>query len=150
MDLMILHLSALFHLSFPSVGNWVHYEALYEGEPLIIEKTVLSHDADTDVFQIRSKIQYRNEVLKNETIAQPGTFLYTPKKVEQVLQNCVRREGAIGEVTLDDQVIPVCEFYNEDSQLSEMIGPVPFGLIRFQVYLEDETFLDFHLTRFTL
>jgi hypothetical protein len=49
---------------------------------------------------------------------------------------------------IEDKVIKVCEFYNEDSQLSYMIGEVPFGQVKFQIYLQDEDFLDFNLTRF--
>jgi hypothetical protein len=30
-----------------------------------------------------------------------------------------------------------------------MIGPVPFGQVRFQVYLQGEEFLDFNLKKFS-
>ncbi len=58
-----------------------------------------------------------------------------------------RGQGALWDLMVLGSKMRVCEFYHEDSRLTYILGPVPFGLIRFQVYPGEEEFLDFHLTK---
>ena len=134
--------------AYPALGDFVRYEAKYEGSMVVMEKRVLSHDETENAFEIRTVITYKDRVLKDETFTLPHNFLYTPEKVASVIKNCEIREGAISQVDVQGKKLTVCEFYNEESLLTDMIGPVPFGLVRFQVYLEGEEFLDFNLSAF--
>lgn len=134
--------------AYPSLGDFVRYEAKYEGSMVVMEKSVLSHDVVENTFEVRTLVTYKDRVLQDETYALPHNFLYTPEKVASVLKNCEMREGAISNVVVQGKKLTVCEFYNEESQLTDMIGPVPFGLVRFQIYLEGEEFLDFNLSSF--
>jgi hypothetical protein len=134
--------------AYPALGDFVRYEAKYEGSMVVMEKRVLHHDVSENTFKIRTLVTYKDRVLQDETFVLPHNFLYTPEKVASVLKNCEIREGAISHIEVQGKKLTVCEFYNEESQLTDMIGPVPFGLVRFQIYLEGEEFLDFNLTVF--
>jgi hypothetical protein len=134
--------------SFPKVGDFVRFEAHFQGDHYKIEKKVLAYDQEKDLFKVRTLSLVNNEISQDQSHDLPRNFLYTREKVENVFKTCVSREGALGQMRIEDKVIKVCEFYNEDSQLSYMIGEVPFGQVKFQIYLQDEDFLDFNLTRF--
>ncbi|MBU6153904.1 MAG: hypothetical protein KGP28_06340 [Bdellovibrionales bacterium] len=133
-------------LAFPSVGDRVRYEAPYQGAVVIQEREIMHQDAAGEVFGVHTITTYRGRVVEEKWVDLPKSFLYTPEKIEEVIRNCVKREGALSDLMVLGLRMRVCEFYHEDSQLTYILGPVPFGLIRFQVYLEDEEFLDFHLT----
>ena len=68
--------------------------------------------------------------------------------MQNVLNNCTRREGALGTWDLQGKEIPACTFFSEDSQMDYVIGMVPFGQLRFQYHLGKEEFLDFYLQDF--
>lgn len=151
--LSCLILSCLFSRAaraFPETGDFVQFVAMYEGFPVVMEKRVLFHDPADKMCKVKSIMTYKERVIQEQTVMVPDTFLYNLEKIQDVLRNCEAREGVISDVTVDGKSFQVCEFYNEDSQLTSMIGPVPFGLVRYQVYLEGETFLDFNLTKFIL
>jgi hypothetical protein len=134
--------------SYPRQGDYVRFEANYKDSKVQFEKEIISEDSDAEIFEVRSFYTYKGQILKEQIVSLPKTFLFTPEKIKHVLETCVQREGALGEITLQNKKIKLCEYYNEDSQLTDMVGEVPFGQIRFQVYLEGETFLDFHLKEF--
>ena len=136
--------------SYPNKGDYVKFEAAFENDVILFEKKILSQDLENETFEVHSYFTYKGEIFREQRIILPRTFLFTPEKIEHVLQTCVRREGALGEVIIQNKKIKVCEYYNEDSQLTEIVGRVPFGLLRFQIYLEGETFLDFHLKEFEM
>ena len=136
--------------AFPETGDFVQFVAMYEGSPVVMEKRVLFYDPADKMCKVKSIMTYKDRVIQEQTVKVPDTFLYNLEKIQDVLRNCEAREGVISNVTVDGKSFQVCEFYNEDSQLTSMIGPVPFGLVRYQVYLEGETFLDFNLTKFIL
>jgi hypothetical protein len=145
--------SCLFSVSswaFPETGDFVQFVAMYEGSPVVMEKRVLFYDPADKMCKVKTIMTYKERVIQEQTVMVPDTFLYNLEKIQDVLRNCEAREGVISDVTVDGKSFQVCEFYNEDSQLTSMIGPVPFGLVRYQVYLEGETFLDFNLTKFIL
>ncbi len=137
-----------FALAYPSLSDFVRYEAKYEGSMVVMEKKVLSHEVTENIYEVRTLVTFKDRIIQDVTHVLPYSFLYTPEKVASVLKNCEMREGAISYVVVQQHQLAVCEFYNEESQLTDMIGPVPFGLVRFQVYLEGEEFLDFNLTAF--
>ena len=137
-----------FALAYPSLGDFVRYEAKYEGSMVVMEKKVLNHHVTENIYEVRTLVTFKDRIIQDVTHALPYHFLYTPEKVASVLKNCELREGAISHVVVQKKQLTVCEFYNEESQLTDMIGPVPFGVVRFQVYLEGEEFLDFNLTAF--
>lgn len=145
--LILFLLSTAAH-AYPALGDFVRYEAKYEGSMVVMEKRVLNHDVVENSFEVRTLVTYQDRVLQDETYSLPHNFLYTPEKVASVIKNCEAREGAISNVVVQGKKLKVCEFYNEESQLTDMIGPVPFGLVRFQIYLEGEEFLDFNLSAF--
>ena len=135
-----------FAFAYPAVGDRVRYEAPFQGDVVIQEKEIQHQDPTGAVFGVHTITTYRGNVVDEKWVDLPRSFLYTPEKIEDVIRNCVRREGAISTMIVLGASMKVCEFYHEDSQLSYMLGPVPFGLIRFQVYIGDEDFLDFYLT----
>ncbi len=136
--------------AFPESGDFVHFEAIYEGKKVVLEKKILEHNKETDIFKVRSLMLYDDQIVQDQIFDQPRNFLYSTEKVNHVLSTCEAREGALGEITLGSKNFKVCEFYDEDSQLTSMIGMVPFGVVRFQQYLQGEEFLDYNLTKFTL
>jgi hypothetical protein len=133
-------------MAYPAVGDRVRYEAPYQGAMVIMEKEITGQDEAGEVFSVLTKTTWRGHILEERRVDLPKSFLYTPDKIADVIRNCVRREGAISTLEVLGSPMTVCEFYNEDSQLSSIVGPVPFGLIRFQVYIGGEDFLDFHLS----
>ncbi len=148
LKLLFLCLVSTVAHAYPTLGDFVRYEAKYEGSLVIMEKKVVAFDPAANTFEVRTLVTYKNQTIQDNTYVLPYSFLYTPEKVASVLKNCEAREGMISKVVVQEKNLTVCEFYDEDSQLTYMIGPVPFGQVRFQVYLEGEDFLDFNLTAF--
>ena len=136
-------------LAYPALGDFVRYEAKYEGSMIVMERKILAHDTVEDTFEVRTLVTYQNRIIQDQIHVLPHNFLYTPEKIASVLKNCYAREGMLTDLVIGIQKITGCEFYNEDSQLTSIIGPVPFGLVRFQNYLQGEEFLDFNLTYFS-
>ena len=132
--------------SYPAIRDRVRYEALFEGAVVVQEKEITHQSPEGEGFGVHSVTTYRGTIVEERRVELPRSFLYTPEKIAHVIKDCVRREGALSRMDVLGVSMSVCEFYNEDSQLSSILGPVPFGLIRFQVYIGDEDFLDFHLT----
>ncbi len=135
--------------AFPNVGDYVRYEAPYNGSPAVIEKRILSHNPETDTFLVDVLKTYRGQTLEHSVYDTERSFLYDDAKIGNVLATCTIRGGALGTVRVNGQSIKICEFYNEDSQLTNILGKVPFGVLRFQIYLQGEDFLDFYLTKFS-
>lgn len=134
--------------AFPGKGDYARYEAPYEGSNVIIEKTILEDNQEEDYFLVENKITYKDEIIQHSFVQDPKRNILNPTKIQSMLNHCVEREGARGTFVIKDQTVEVCETYNEDSQLTQMVGMVPFGIIRFQIYLEEEDFLDFYLVDF--
>jgi len=145
---ILLLLFSVSSWSFPQVGDFVRFEAEFQGDHYRLEKKVLDHNSANDSFRVRTLVLVNNEIVQDQTHELPRNFLYTPEKVDSVFKTCVSREGALGQIQIEGRPLKVCEFYNEDSQMTYMIGKVPFGQFRFQIYLKDEDFLDFNLKRF--
>ena len=135
--------------AYPALGDFVHFEAIFDGSIVTMEKKVLVHNTEANTFDVRTLVIYKNEIIKDTTYTLPYNFLYTPEKVESVMKNCYSREGMITDLVISGKKLKACEFYHEDSQLTYMIGPVPFGQVRFQEYLGNGEFLDFNLTYFS-
>lgn len=148
MFLVLLFLLPLSAFAYPALGDFVHYEAKYDNAKVLYQRQVTAYDSATDYFEVRTLITFKGRIIKDATNTVPRSFLYDPKKVEHVLKTCVEREGAFTSLLISGKKLTVCEFYHEDSQLTYMIGPVPFGQVRFQEYLGDGEFLDFYLTQF--
>ena len=136
--------------AFPAVGDHVEFQARYRNRTFVFEKSVKSHDPKTDRFGVRVFLRSDDTILRDELLLLPRSFLYTPEKISHVLSTCVSREGALGRERIEGKTVEVCEFYHEDSQLTTILGMVPFGQVRFQEYLGEGDFLDFHLRRFLL
>jgi hypothetical protein len=134
--------------AFPAIGDHVEFEARYRGGKVVLEKSVKSFDPSSDRFGVRTLMRMGDTLLRDDLYLLPRSFLYTPEKIARVLSTCVSREGALGRERIQGRMVEVCEFYHEDSQLTTVLGRVPFGQIRFQEYLGDGEFLDFHLVRF--
>jgi len=134
-------------MAYPALGDRVEYQAFWEQDPVVMTKEVISQDAESGLYRVHTLTTFRNQILQDQTVDLPKSFLYTPEKIKDVMRTCESREGALGLEKIDGKMLKVCEFYNEDSQLTNILGPVPFGLIRFQVYIGGEDFLDFHATR---
>jgi hypothetical protein len=145
---IILFLVQLCFANYPEVGNFVQYEAPFEGDKVIWIKKVISYDQARDTYLVGNRITYKDRVLEEVVYDQPRYWLYNPEKIKHVIDTCEEREGAITDLVVDNKQLRVCEMYDEESMLTYMIGPVPFGQVRFQIYLEGEEFLDFHLTKF--
>ena len=135
--------------AYPALGDFVHFEAKYEGSVIIMEKKVLTHNIENNTFDVRTLITYKGEIIKDATYTLPYSFLYTPEKIALIMENCYSREGMITDLVISAKKVKACEFYHEDSQLTYMIGTVPFGQVRFQEYLGNGEFLDFNLTYFS-
>ena len=143
--LLLLSLLPASGMAYPAMGDFTRHEAEYRGFPVIQERRILSHDADSDTFEVNTRSTYRGRVLEDVTRTLPRMFLYTHEKIADTLKHCAEREGAVSDIRLKGKILRSCEFYNEDSQLTTIVGPVPFGQIRYQIYLEGEEFLDFNL-----
>lgn len=139
-----------FTWAFPAEGDFVQYMAPYKNSPVIMEKRVVAHDNEHNSFTVSTITTYKERVIQDQLVELPESFLYNPIKIQHVLNTCASREGALGLMLIQGKEMQVCEFYNEDSQLTDILGPVPFGQIRFQVYLEEEDFLDFNLTKYEM
>lgn len=134
--------------AFPAVGDHVEFAARFQSRSIVLEKSVKAHDPAGDRFGVRTLLRDGENVLRDELHWLPRSFLYTPEKIDRVLSTCVSREGALGRERIQGRQVEVCEFYHEDSQLTTILGRVPFGQVRFQEYLGNGEFLDFWLIRF--
>ena len=146
----LLSLFPTFVWAFPAEGDFVQYIASYKNFPVVMEKKVVAHDSEHNSFTVSTITTYKERVIQDQLVELPESFLYNLIKIQHVLDTCVSREGALSLMLIQGKKMQVCEFYNEDSQLSDILGPVPFGQIRFQVYLEGEEFLDFNLNKYEM
>lgn len=147
----LLLLSALISVksfAFPSVGDYARYEAKFRGEKFVMEKSLVEYFPERRSYSQVTRIMLRGEVVQEQVNELDQMWLYTDAKVQNVLKTCTRREGALGVTMIEDKEIKTCTFYNEDAQLDYVIGTVPFGQVRFQIYVTGEEFLDFHLVGF--
>lgn len=135
-------------LSFPEVGNYARYEAQYKGQIFELKKMLIEYNENKDSFLLVTKLSQNEEVISEDYSELPRMWFYSREKVESVLKNCHRREGARENVLIHGQKIEACTFHNEDAQLDYTIGMVPYGQIRFQSYLGKGEFLDFYLKDF--
>ena len=136
--------------AFPAVGDHVEFSARYGSEQVVYEKSIKFQEPENGRFGVRILIRMGERILRDEVLMIPGGFLYTPEKIQHVLSTCVQREGALGTLRIQGRDVSTCEFYHEDSQLTTILGRVPFGQIRFQEYLGAGEFLDFWLQHFTV
>lgn len=137
-----------FVLAYPAIGDFVRYEAKYEGDIVAMERKVLSYDASEDKFEVRSLVIFHGDITRDETFMLPKAFLFNAEKMANLLKTCWRREGIVGDETVEGVTFKTCSFYNEDSMMTSTIGDVPFGDVRYQLYLGDGEFLDFNLVKF--
>jgi len=135
-------------LNFPEVGNYARYEAILHGKKYEMKKALIDYNSDQDSFTQASKMTTGDQVLEDSVYQIGRQWFYTPEKVESVLKNCLRREGAPEKIEISGVLISACTFHNMDAQLDYTIGMVPFGQLRFQLYLGRSEFLDFHLVEF--
>lgn len=149
----LLTLSLIFSLktwAYPEVGDFVRYEAQDQGKVVAIEKKVLSTSADNSSLEVRTLIIFDQEIRRDETHVFPKEFLFNPEKLGRLLKSCLGRHGALGEELIQDQWIRTCSFFNEDALMTSTMGDVPFGEVRFQIYLGEGEFLDFNLVQFRM
>ncbi len=139
-----------FAFAFPNVGDSVQYEAPYKDGVLIHKKKIISYDKVRDSFQIGNVVTFKGEILEQVVDDTHRSWLYSEKQVEDVLTDCRMREGSLTDMEIDHKIAKVCEFYDEPSQLSYMIGMVPFAAVRFQHYISATEYLDFYLTKFEM
>ncbi len=132
--------------AFPAEGDYVRFLAKYKGKVFEYKKNIIDFHLDTNSFVVIEKITNEDdEVIQERTSQLPYYWFYTEKKIQNTLDNCTRREGALGDWNLQGKMIPSCTFFSEDSQMDYTIGMVPFGQLRFQYYLGRDEFLDFYL-----
>lgn len=134
--------------AFPEEGNYVRFLATHNGKVFEYKKSLLEFHNETNSFTMIEKISTDEETIEERVTQLPFFWFYTEKKVQNVLNNCTRREGALGTWDLEGKEIPTCTFFSEDSQMDYVIGMVPFGQLRFQYHLGKEEFLDFYLQDF--
>lgn len=142
---LTLIFTSLKTMAFPQEGDYARYLATYKGEVYEYKRHLIEYYPEKDAYLHVSKLSL-NEITINERVTiLPKMFFYTEEKVQNVLKTCLRREGALETVVLNEQRIKACTFHNEDAQLDYTIGMVPFGQLRFQEYLGNGEFLDFYL-----
>lgn len=141
-------LSSLFSQAFPDLHNYARYLAHHQGQTYEIKRMLYEYNPDRDSFMQISTL-YRGEQFLDEQITElPRSWFYNPKKIQNVLNNCVRREGALGEEMIQGEKVKVCTFFNEASQTDYSVGMVPFGQVHFQLLLSQGVYLEFRLTNF--
>jgi hypothetical protein len=134
--------------AYPHVKDYARYEANYKDSKIIIEKTIKESDPEGMSFLVYTLITFKGTILDEKEFVTPRSSMFNKQKIENVLNTCHSRGGARWHIILQGQTIQTCTYYNEDAQLDQMIGDVPFGQIRFQIYLGNEEFLDFNLVQF--
>ncbi|MFM6928384.1 MAG: hypothetical protein ACKOX6_07960 [Bdellovibrio sp.] len=134
--------------AFPEIGDYARYMATFRGDAYEIKRTLTEYYPETNSFRHIWKLSKNGVVVAEESTQLPYGWFYTPKKIENVLSSCVKREGVLGEIIIQNQKVPSCTFFNEESLLDYSVGMVPFGQIRFQLHLSGEYFLDFNLVSF--
>lgn len=145
---IIITLSSLYSQAFPELNNYARYLAYHQGQTYEIKKMLYEYNPDRDSFMQISTF-YRNQKIFNEQITElPRSWFYNPKKIENVLNNCIRREGALGEEIIQGEKVKTCTFFNEASQTDYSVGMVPFGQVHFQELFSQGVYLEFRLTNF--
>lgn len=147
--LSLLSLLISFNIfAFPAVGDFARYEAQFRGEKVVMEKELLDFSSERKAYKQLTRLLVKGEVVQEQLLEIESLWFYTEVKVNNVLTNCLRREGALGQEEIEGNLVKVCTFYNEDAQLDYSIGMVPFGQVRFQLFVKGEEFLDFNLVKF--
>ena len=134
--------------AYPQVKDYVRYEAPYKDSKIIIEKTVKESDPERQRFLVYTLITFKGTILDEKEFVTPRSSMFNKQKIENILKTCHSRGGARWHIILQGQTIQTCTYYNEDAQMDQIVGDVPFGQIRFQIYLGNAEFLDFNLTQF--
>lgn len=135
-------------MAFPNEGNYARYLASFNGETYEYKKMLTHFNPQKNTFVQITKLSKGDEIIRESSNELAYMWFYNEAKVQNVLDTCVRREGALGDYVVQEQTIKSCAFYSEDSGLEYVIGMVPFGQLRFQIYLQNEDFLDFYLVNF--
>ena len=146
--MLTLIITSLHALAFPQEGDYARYLATYKGEVYEYKRHLVEYYPDKDAYLHVSKLSLNETTLSERWNILSPMWFYTEAKVQNVLNTCMRREGALETVILNNQRIKACTFHNEDAQLDYTIGMVPFGQLRFQEYLGNGEFLDFYLVDF--
>lgn len=147
---LILIITSFNLWAFPEEGNFARYLATHKGNVYEYKRHLIEYYPDQDAYLHVSKLSLNEEIISERWTILSTTWFYTEAKVQNVLNTCMRREGALETVVLNGQRIKACTFHNEDAQLDYTIGMVPFGHLRFQEYLGNGEFLDFYLVDFRL
>lgn len=147
---VLLLVTSAYAFAFPNVGDFVQYEAHYKEGTLIHKKKIISYDQVRDSFQVGEIVTFKGEILEQVVHDTKRSWLYSDKQVEDVLKGCRQREGSLTDMEIDHKIVSVCEFYDEPSQLSYMIGMVPFAAVRFQRFISTTEYLYFYLTKFEM
>ena len=134
--------------AFPKEGDFARYLATHKGEVYEYKRHLVEYYPDKDAYLHVIKLSLNETTISERWTILPKMWFYTEEKVQNVLNTCLRREGALETVILNEQRIKACTFHNEDAQLDYTIGMVPFGQLRFQEYLGNGEFLDFYLVDF--
>lgn len=134
--------------AFPALGDYARYVASFRGDSYEVKRTLTEYYPESNSFRHVWKLSKNDILIKEESTQLPYGWFYTEKKIENVLSSCVRREGVLGNELIQNEMIPTCAFFNEESLLDYSVGMVPFGQVRFQLRLTGEDFLDFHLVSF--
>lgn len=145
---IVLFFSSIVCSAFPVLDNYARYLAIYNGEIYEIKKMLYGYNSNHDSFMQISTLYKADQKLDERITELPRTWFYSPQKVQNVLNNCLRREGALGEETIQGERVKTCTFFNEASQTDYSIGMVPFGQVRFQLLWEQGVYLDFNLVNF--
>lgn len=133
--------------AFPELFDYARYTAQFGNKKYEIKKMIFEHDSLRDTFVMTESL-YEDNILQDERFLRlPKYWFYTPEKINNVIKNCTRREGALGRENIQGQEIQTCTFFNEESMMDYSIGNVPFGQVRFQ-YRFDGVYLDFYLQNF--
>ena len=146
--LIIFFIYSINVYAYPELHDYARFEAPYNGSMVIYEKTIKDVDPEKQSYLVNTLITYKGQIIQEKEAVLPRAFLFTQEKIQNVLKTCASRGGARWHTEIQGQTIQTCSYYNEDSMLEEIVGDVPFGQIRFQIYLEGEEFLDFNLVKF--
>lgn len=135
-------------LAFPAEGDYARYVATLNGSTYEYKQSLIEYYPDRNSYLQATKLTKDGEIILETENELTPTWLYTRSKVENIFKTCSRRGGVLWFSMVGGQKFDTCTFYNEDSQLDYSLGMVPFGMVRFQEYLGQWQFLDFHLVDF--
>lgn len=147
---VLLLVTSAYAFAFPNVGDSVQYEAPFKDGIIIHKKKIISYDQVRDSFQVGEVVTFKGEILEQVVHDTKRSWLYSQERVADILKGCRQREGSLTDMEIDHEIVSVCEFYDEPSQLSYMIGMVPFAAVRFQHFTSTTEYLDFYLTKFEM